>query len=473
MKSLIHNLKQFDVMLKPFYPNLYRLAWVMGGVLLGMLIVYLVVPIEFRNNAAPVQMDETYREQWVKGAAAEYEITGDRSEVERKLIAAGVTADEVESLSSDNQGTEIGSLLSQIEPIASDVSDSAQAQEEEFAEPGGFANFMPALVYIVVAILGILIAVGLTLYPDPIGMIRRRFFPSGEMTALDIEKQKRAQAKELQAQRSEFEEAPVAQFMSTYMHGDNFYDDSFAIETEDGKFLGECGSGIADTVGVGDIKKVAATEVWLFAQNDITTLTHILMSEHAYNNEDMRNKLAVRGEPVLAAPGAITVIETDSLRMQVRIVDMSYGEGGAPDNSFFERLTVEIAVWEKASVGVAPSTPGGVQFTPPQPVITPPPAQPQPQPQFSPPPQQAPPQPQPMQPRPQQPPPQGPAMQPPQPGGGTMQPPPRAPQPPPQGPTMRPPQQGGGRMQPPQEGGRTQPPDQPTNPPSPYGDTNY
>ena len=46
--------------------------------------------------------------------------------------------------------------------------------------------------------------------------------------------------------------------MTTYMIGDDLYDDSFSIDSPSGEFLGECGVGISDTIGVGDPKKVTA-----------------------------------------------------------------------------------------------------------------------------------------------------------------------------------------------------------------------
>ena len=91
---------------------------------------------------------------------------------------------------------------------------------------------------------------------------------------------------------------PVAQFMTTYMQGDDLYDDSFSIDSPSGEFLGECGVGISDTVGVGDPKKVTAFEVWLFDKNDIQTVTKVLMSEHAFNDQNIRQRLASKGEPV-------------------------------------------------------------------------------------------------------------------------------------------------------------------------------
>ena len=82
--------------------------------------------------------------------------------------------------------------------------------------------------------------------------------------------------------------------MTTYMAGDDLYDDSFSIDSPSGEFLGECGVGISDTIGVGDPKKVTAFEVWLFDKNDIQTVTKVLMSEHAFNDAAIRQRLAPR-----------------------------------------------------------------------------------------------------------------------------------------------------------------------------------
>jgi hypothetical protein len=153
-----------------------------------------------------------------------------------------------------------------------------------------------------------------------------------------------------QEQRTEYaegQEPPVAQYMTTYMAGDDLYDDSFSIDSPSGEFLGECGVGIADTIGVGDPKKVTAFEVWLFDKNDIQTVTKVLMSEHAYNDPQIRAKLASKGEPVLIESGKNILLETATLQLQARVVDLNYGQGALPEHSFFERLTLELAVWPK------------------------------------------------------------------------------------------------------------------------------
>lgn len=140
---------------------------------------------------------------------------------------------------------------------------------------------------------------------------------------------------------------PVAQYMTTYMVGDDQYDDSFSIDSPSGEFLGECGVGISETVGVGEPKRVTAFEVWLFDKNDIQTVTKVVMSDHAFDDGKLRMRLESKGELVLAEPGKQILLETETLQLEARIIDMSYGEGAAPDFSFFNRLTLELLVWPK------------------------------------------------------------------------------------------------------------------------------
>lgn len=139
----------------------------------------------------------------------------------------------------------------------------------------------------------------------------------------------------------------IARFMSTYTLGDDAYDDSFSVDGPDGNFLGECGMGISETIGVGDPKKVTAFEVWLFDKNDIRTVTKVIMSEHAFNDEALKSRLAAKGEPVMARPGDTISLETATLVVDARIVDMAYGGGALPQSSFFERLTVELQARRK------------------------------------------------------------------------------------------------------------------------------
>ncbi len=148
------------------------------------------------------------------------------------------------------------------------------------------------------------------------------------------------------------DEQPIAQFMTTYVLGDDLFDDSFSIDSPSGEFLGECGIGISETIGVGEPKKVTAFEVWLFDKNDIQTVTKVLMSTHAFNDVATFQRLQAKGEPFLMERGKQVVLETAALQLVATASDTEYGQGALPQDSYFERLTLEIAVWPKV---VAPA----------------------------------------------------------------------------------------------------------------------
>lgn len=142
------------------------------------------------------------------------------------------------------------------------------------------------------------------------------------------------------------EEAPLGQFVTTYTLGDDGYDTSFNIETPAGEFYGACGVGFSEVVGEGAPDKITAFEVWLFDKTDpdnVQTVTKVLMSEHAYNDEALREKMKDRGEAVLVERGKGVVIEAVGLRVRAQIVEFAYGVSpDLPPNSFFERLTTEL-----------------------------------------------------------------------------------------------------------------------------------
>jgi hypothetical protein len=145
----------------------------------------------------------------------------------------------------------------------------------------------------------------------------------------------------------EEQEAPIAQFMTTYVIGDDLYDDSFSIDAPAGEFLGECGVGISETIGNGEPKKVTAFEVWLFDKNDIQTVTKMVMSRFAFNDSTIRQRLMSKGELMQVQPGQRIVLETATLTLEAHVVDMNYGQGGVQPESHFDRLTLELSVWQK------------------------------------------------------------------------------------------------------------------------------
>lgn len=138
--------------------------------------------------------------------------------------------------------------------------------------------------------------------------------------------------------------APIKQWTGTYTLGQDTYDEFFTIETLDGDFLGESGVGILEAIPGTSPKQVVAFDVGLFDKTDITTLSRVLMSEHAYNDPDMSAKVEAnpQAEAILAEPGKTFTLETSALRVEATIDDMEYGEGG---NAYFDKLTISLNVF--------------------------------------------------------------------------------------------------------------------------------
>ena len=198
------------------------------------------------------------------------------------------------------------------------------------------------LIFAAVAVLLVLLVVGgLYVYR----LLRKN---SGSVTPV-------MQATEVnrQAERTDFQALglaqPITQTMTTYVLGDDLYDESFSIDTAGGEFLGEYGVGVSETIGVGEPKKVAALEVWLFDKNDIKTATKVLMSEHAYNDPNIRARLEPKGELIVVKPREQVLLETKTLQLLATVVDMEYGAGAAPQKSYFERITLELAIWPRSA----------------------------------------------------------------------------------------------------------------------------
>ncbi len=339
-------------------PSLYRLGLVLLGLIIGIVWAYQGAPVEFRD-AEPVHLADGYIDQWIKMTAVEFEQSGDVAEAERKIVEAGVTPGMIRDLIAANEASDpqLANRLSALLPVAEGVEAAAKDQADS-VEGGLLSGVLGPLACIVgTAVIGVILALVFTFYwAVPVGKWAKKKpakGPAERVSATGATSSEQMAAKRAAAeQKTDFaavgESPPVSQHMSTYILGDDLYDDSFAIETESGEFLGECGSGISETIGVGEPKKVTATEVWLFDKNDIRTVTKVVMSEHAYNDQALRTKLAPKGEAVMATPEGTVILETQTLRVRVRIVDLQYGEGGAlPPNSHFERLTVELAAWPK------------------------------------------------------------------------------------------------------------------------------
>jgi hypothetical protein len=341
-------------------PKLIPVGTLVLGLILGFIWAYGIAPTVY-TAAEPVNLGESWKREYVKQVAWQMQAEGNtenaQANAKRQLSFLGDAKRIVTDMAATEQDPNLKPLLQNLVPLAEDNPVQLAKVTPGFLN----SNLTPLL-----CVLGLAIVVGgavivNTIIPVTLLLQRRSKEPATVVAGQEAERRKamaeaQKKAREAPAPPATVDRGtPVGQYMSTYIMGDDLYDDSFSIETASGEFLGETGSGISKTIGVGDPKKVTATEVWVFDKNDIKTVTKVLMSEHAYNDEGIRAELAPKGEAVLVKPGAIVMLETQTLTVQARVVDLAYGSGALPPNSFFERLTIEISAWPKKAAAGAPA----------------------------------------------------------------------------------------------------------------------
>lgn len=310
------------------------------GLAFGLLIGWGIAPVEFKD-ATPYYLRPDLREDYMRMSIDSFSINKSAALAADRWVGLGSTAQDAYSAVQNNPGYLPTSL----------VQEFGQAVTNEINARGGVPTTEPtsglspvmrtALIGVgVVLLLGVLAAGGMYLF---------RLFGkrgSGEVTVA-------MQAAEISrtAAKTNFEDMglapPITQTMTTYVLGDDLYDESFSIDTAAGEFLGEYGVGVSEVIGVGEPKKVTALEVWLFDKNDIKTATKVLMSRHAFADPGIRSRLEPKGELVLVEPQAQVLLETATLQLLATIVDIEYGKGPLPDSSYFERVTLELAIWPR------------------------------------------------------------------------------------------------------------------------------
>jgi hypothetical protein len=96
-----------------------------------------------------------------------------------------------------------------------------------------------------------------------------------------------------------------------------------------------------EELGVGEPGRVSAIELWLFDKEAVRTETKVLMSEQAFGDDALRERLASKGTLVQAEPGKIVTVETANLRLGATISDLEYE---SPLNSIFAKLTTALEI---------------------------------------------------------------------------------------------------------------------------------
>ena len=331
------------------------------GLILGLIIGWGIWPVEW-TDLAPYHLRQDLREDYLRMAVFTSTSIGDASiaqkawdELEDKAEDTFAAIRNQPLFVSDAQLGAFAQVVTTPEDASQPEVEVVKPETEKEAKKEGKINWL----VISLSCIGVLLAAGLALY----FFVLRGKRPGDNQTELVDANLTPTKTKDggvdpitplATTSRESFEPSleteetqPVAQFMTTYAFGDDLYDDSFSVDSPSGGFLGECGVGVSETVGVGEPKRVSAFEIWLFDKNDIQTVTKVIMSEYAHRDDRTRMRLESKGELVLAEPGKQILLETATLQLEARIIDMAYGEGAAPDVSFFERLTLELLVWPK------------------------------------------------------------------------------------------------------------------------------
>jgi hypothetical protein len=306
------------------------------GLILGWFIIgWGIWPVKW-TDAAPSDLRVDAQEDYLRIAIDSYTLTNDASAAQKAWSELGEAAPELLAKIQQEPGSQDPTA---IQNFANIVTAAAPAEEgaETASEGGGSSSKnLLYLMCLITLVLG--------------GALGAYFLFRQTRSGGPVSPAVQAQEITNQAERTDFAALgmmpPMSQFMTTYMLGDDLFDDSFSIDSPAGEFLGECGVGISDSIGVGEPKKVAAFEIWLFDKNDIQTVTKVMMSKHTFDDIGTRQRLEAKGEPFLAEPGAEMELGTATLRLVARVVDMNYGSGALPPNSFFERVTLELAIWQ-------------------------------------------------------------------------------------------------------------------------------
>ena len=318
------------------------------GLVVGLLIGWLGIgwglwPVQY-TDSSPVSLHEASRADYVQMVADSYSQTGDQQQAKDRMLGWTGNAEYACRLAIEAPNPVKAAQLQALAQVLSPDVDCAatEAALTETEAEGRSLGSNLAMLCGIALLAGLLVGGGYF-------FIRRR----GARTATTPGAVSPADAVTMVSAEGG-QAIPLAQFPTEFNIGHDTYDDSFSIETATGDFMGECGMGISETIGVGDPKKVTAFEVWLFDKNDIRTITKVVMSEHAYYDDALRAKLAPKGEAALAKPGETIVLETASLIINAQIVEMEYGTGALPPQSFFNRLVVELAAWSKETDEVNP-----------------------------------------------------------------------------------------------------------------------
>jgi hypothetical protein len=357
MQAILQN--PFLKYLYGFLPNPTTVIFFAVTFTLGMVFAYGTISFV---NGEPVQLEQSWQEQWVIGVEARFRAANNQQAANPENIVNLLRA--VDDPATIAQELQLGNA--EFQQLAQ------QAQEQADPAPRGgtiISNYVMPVVWVIVFTIVYVVLYfvwSFVIFPFIRDLTRKEDAAEKEAASKQIQqiKDRRALEEQMKAEATSSEGTikygeAVIQKVSMYQRGFGKYDDSFNIETEDKTYYGEAGGAIAETIGEDG---VTALEVWMFDKDDFTnTPTTILASQYAFNDPGLKSRLDPRGDVVMAEPGVIVKLETQAVYVEAKVVEVIYDETADIPNSVFKKVVTQVTAWAKnentASGGGLPPMP--------------------------------------------------------------------------------------------------------------------
>jgi hypothetical protein len=130
-----------------------------------------------------------------------------------------------------------------------------------------------------------------------------------------------------------------------YRMGEPEYDETYAIHDQNDEYLGDCGLSLATPIGPQN-DQAAALNAFLAEPDDPQTQIRVLMSEGAFQDQQLREQLARSHQSMPVHPGTVFELTTANLVLKGTVTKLGYANDGSR-NSIFAELGVRFEVFHK------------------------------------------------------------------------------------------------------------------------------
>ena len=316
------------------------------GLGIGLLLGYVIAPVKWVDGA-PQDLRVDYAANYWRFVTESYSKHGVTALAQQQLgewddterLQAALERAHIESSPEQQQALQTLSNKLVVGAATAQPGPGATQAAETKGRLGGLKINWGTFLLTLLLVLLVLVAIGLF-----VSRMRKERAMEGEPEETPVDRLEQAGLAAGQPEAAALGTTPLAHFKTTYNQAKEYYDEALPIETETGDYLGECGVGIAERLDEDAMDKVTGIEVFLFDKNAISTVTKVLVSEYAYNDEQLRRSLMEKGDLVLAQLNEPIILETATVRVEAEITNLRYGTDDPRPNSYFEELTTDLVI---------------------------------------------------------------------------------------------------------------------------------